>query len=350
MSTPALVVRGVSHSYGDHRVLDDVNLVVEQGSLTAILGPSGEGKTTLLRLISGFEQPDVGEIEIAGRLVASAGNVSIPPEKRGVTIVPQEGSLFPHLTVAGNIAFGLRTHSTTDRKKRVSELLDMIGLSGYENRRPEELSGGMQQRVALARALAPSPDLILLDEPFSALDTSMREQVRDEVMTTLRDAGATAVWVTHDQQEALSTADQVSVLLHGHIAQTTDPVTLYRKPVTREVAEFVGDAVVLRGHVDSGHNTAHCGLGNLSVANDVRAGDVDVLLRPEQLVTAESTSQPHGVGIVTLSRFFGHDGIVVVRLETGELIEMRLHAMNLPQPGDSVSVTVNGAVLAYNCL
>jgi iron(III) transport system ATP-binding protein len=148
MSTPALVVRGVSHSYGNHRVLDDINLVVEQGSLTAILGPSGGGKTTLLRLISGFEQPDVGEIEIAGRVVVSAHTTSVPPEKRGVTIVPQEGSLFPHLTVAGNIAFGLRHTSSAERKKRVADLLDMIGLTGFENRRPEELSGGMQQRVA----------------------------------------------------------------------------------------------------------------------------------------------------------------------------------------------------------
>ena len=350
MSTPALVVRGVSHSYGNHRVLDDINLVVERGSLTAILGPSGGGKTTLLRLISGFEQPDAGEIEIAGRVVVSAHTASVPPEKRGVTIVPQEGSLFPHLTVAGNIAFGLRHTSSAERKKRVADLLDMIGLTGFENRRPEELSGGMQQRVALARALAPSPDLILLDEPFSALDTSMREQVRDEVMTTLRNAGATAVWVTHDQQEALSTADQVAVMLHGHIAQTADPVTLYRAPVRRDVAEFVGDAVVLRGTVHGSDGQVYCGLGNLPIANNVGVGEVDVLLRPEQLVTTKADSHAHGVGVATMSRFFGHDGIVVVRLPTGELVEMRLHAMNLPQPGDSVAITVNGPVLAFNRL
>lgn len=348
MSTPALVIRGVSHSYGNHRVLDDINLVVEQGSLTAVLGPSGGGKTTLLRLISGFEQPDAGEIEIAGRLVVSARGVSVPPEKRGVTIVPQEGSLFPHLTVAKNIAFGLRRVTDVDRNKRVAELLEMVGLSGYENRRPEELSGGMQQRVALARALAPSPDLILLDEPFSALDTSMREQVRDEVVAALRHAGATAVWVTHDQQEALSTADQVAVMLNGHIAQTADPVTLYRDPSRRDVAEFVGDAVVLRGTVLPGAEVVHCGLGNLPIANTVNAGEVDVLLRPEQLVTAESESTSQGIGVATLSRFFGHDGIVVVELATGESVEMRLHAMNLPQPGDSVAVSVNGSVLAYN--
>lgn len=348
MSTSALVIRGVSHSYGNHRVLDDINLVVEQGCLTAVLGPSGGGKTTLLRLISGFEQPDAGEIEIAGRLVASARGVSLPPEKRGVTIVPQEGSLFPHLTVAKNIAFGLRRATDIDRNKRVRELLEMVGLSGYEDRRPEELSGGMQQRVALARALAPSPDLILLDEPFSALDTSMREQVRDEVVTALRQAGATAVWVTHDQQEALSTADQVAVMLNGHIAQTADPVTLYRDPSRRDVAEFVGDAVVLRGTVQPGADVVRCGLGNLPIANTVSAGEVDVLLRPEQLVTAESESMSQGVGVATLSRFFGHDGIVVVELATGESVEMRLHAMNLPQPGERVAVSVNGPVLAYN--
>jgi iron(III) transport system ATP-binding protein len=346
--SPALIVRAVSHSYGKRRVLNDINLEVERGSLTAILGPSGEGKTTLLRLISGFEQPDSGEIEIAGRLVTSHLITPVPPEKRGVAIVPQEGSLFPHLTVAGNIAFGLRDMSRAERKDRVSELLEMVGLAGAQDRRPEELSGGMQQRVALARALAPRPELILLDEPFSALDTSMREQVREEVMATLRQVGATALWVTHDQQEALSTADHVAVMLEGHIVQSDDPVALYRAPLRRDVAEFVGDAVTLRGSVDTDTAVAHCGLGDLPLSNSVNSGEVDVLLRPEQLVVARTSSETNGEGVVTLSRFFGHDGIVVVRLDTGECVEMRLHAMNLPQPGDTVPIKVNGPVLAYN--
>ena len=346
-SGAALVLRGVSHSYGSNKVLDDVNLVVEQGSLTAILGPSGEGKTTLLRLICGFENPDEGKIEIAGRVVYSQGMQSIAPDKRGVAIVPQEGSLFPHLNVAGNIAFGLRHMSKQAMRARVSELLDMMNLSGMQDRKPEELSGGMQQRVALARALAPSPKLILLDEPFSALDTGMREQVREEVMGALRQAGATALWVTHDQQEALSTADSVAVMLHGHIVQTADPVTLYRSPIQRDVAEFVGDAVVLQGTTVPGSSTVRCALGELHVSTPDTDGDVDVLVRPEQLVIAEAGSVVDGSGVVTMSRFFGHDGIVVVRLGSGELVEMRLHAMSLPAPGDTVSVRVTGKVLAY---
>ena len=349
MSTsPALVLRGISHSYGNNHVLNDINLVVEQGSLTAILGPSGGGKTTLLRLISGFENPDFGEIEVGGVLVFSPSTKPIPPEKRGVAIVPQEGALFPHLTVEGNIAFGLRNMNKEQAKQRVGELLEMMDLTGLEKRKHEELSGGMQQRVALARALAPSPNIILLDEPFSALDTSMREQVREEVMGTLRAAGATALWVTHDQQEALSTADHVAVMLHGHIAQTADPVTLYRAPLQRDIAEFVGDAVVLRGTAIPGSQTVQCALGDLESSTPMLAGDVDVLLRPEQLILTNSVDVHNGAGTVTVSKFFGHDGIVVVKLPTGESVEMRLHAMNLPALGETVSLRVTGQVLAFN--
>ena len=354
-SHAALVLRGISHSYGDNKVLNDINLEVKKGSLTAILGPSGEGKTTLLRLISGFENPDAGEIEIDGQLVFSSRLRPIPPDKRGVAIVPQEGSLFPHLTVAGNVAFGLKHMSREQSRARVTELLEMMNLSGLEKRKPEELSGGMQQRVALARALAPSPKIILLDEPFSALDTSMREQVREEVMTALRRAGATALWVTHDQQEALSTADQVAVMLHGHIVQSADPVTLYREPLRRDIAEFVGDAVVLSGSISNGSSpqqatgrTVQCALGALPISTHAGAGDVDVLLRPEQLVLADAQTPHNGTGVVTLSRFFGHDGIVVVRLPSEELVEMRLHAMSLPEPGETVRIRVTGEVLAFN--
>ena len=346
-STPSLVLRGISHSYGDHQVLRDVNVVVHHGTLTAILGPSGEGKTTLLRLISGFENPDEGEIEVAGVVVASANTKPVPPEKRGVAIVPQEGALFPHLTVEGNIAFGLQHMSKQQMRARVGDLLDMMNLAGMEKRKPEELSGGMQQRVALARALAPSPNIILLDEPFSALDTSMREQVRDEVMGALRNAGATALWVTHDQQEALSTADHVAVMLHGHIAQTADPVTLYRAPLRRDIAEFVGDAVVLRGTAVPGAQTVRCALGELAASTPMLTGDVDVLLRPEQLILVDRSGPHDGTGVVTLSRFFGHDGIVVVQLPSGESVEMRLHAMNLPALGDTVSLQVTSPVLAF---
>ena len=248
---PALVVDAVSHAFGTHRVLERVSLTVPKGSITAVLGPSGGGKTTLLRAVAGFETPSEGTITIAGNDVVRDGRSLVPPERRGVTIVPQEGALFPHLSVFDNIAFGLKNRRGGDADKRVRHLLDLIELGDVAEARPAALSGGMQQRVALARALAPSPALVLLDEPFTALDATLRQTVRDEVVATLRREGETALWVTHDQQEALSVADQVAVLLDGQLVQVTDPVTLYREPATKQVARFVGDAVVLRGTVEA---------------------------------------------------------------------------------------------------
>jgi iron(III) transport system ATP-binding protein len=236
-----VVLRGVRKAFGSTAVLTGVDLDATPGSFLAILGPSGEGKTTLLRLIAGFEAPDAGTIEIDGEPVVGGGR-SLPPERRRVGVVPQEGALFPHLTVAQNVGFGLRRRQ--GRAERVAECLSLVGLEGFENRRPHQLSGGQQQRVAVARALAPRPSVVLLDEPFSALDAGLRAKVRHDVRQALRIAGTTSLLVTHDQEEAFSMADAVAVLRGGRIAQTDDPVTVYTNPSDLAVATFVGQGVL----------------------------------------------------------------------------------------------------------
>ncbi|MFN2497394.1 MAG: ABC transporter ATP-binding protein, partial [Pseudonocardiaceae bacterium] len=251
-----LAVRGVVKSFGATTVLRGVDLSVPKGALAAVLGPSGCGKTTLLRVVAGFDRADAGEVVIGGRLVSGPG-VAVPPERRRVGMVPQEGALFPHLSVAGNVGFGLPRRQRTSR---VAEMLDLVGLGGYGARMPHELSGGQQQRVALARALAPGPALVLLDEPFSALDTGLRAALREDVRRALHATGATAVLVTHDQQEALSTADLVAVLQAGTIVQAGPPAELYQAPRDLDVATFLGEAVLLDA-VLRGADVADCALG-----------------------------------------------------------------------------------------
>ena len=243
----ALECTGVRKAFGRRTVLDGIDLVVPTGGITSILGPSGGGKTTLLRLVAGFDRADAGTIAIHGDVVDGVGR-PVPPHRRHVGCVPQEGALFPHLSVGGNVGFGLPRGR--DRAVRVAECLELVGLPGTEQARPHELSGGQQQRIALARAIAPRPRLVLLDEPFSSLDAGLRAQVRTEVCDAVRRAGATAVLVTHDQEEALSVSDAVAVLLDGRIRQHADPLTLYRAPADLDVARFVGEAVIAEMQTD----------------------------------------------------------------------------------------------------
>ena len=255
--------KGLAKSFGETAVLSDVDLVVPQGTLTAILGASGSGKTTLLRLLIGFLVPDSGTVSIGGAVVAEAGRLQVAPDKRGVGYVAQEGALFPHLTVAENIGFGLR-RSERRRSSRIDEALDLVGLDRrYADRQPHQLSGGEQRRVALARALAPGPAVVLLDEPFSGLDASLRSETRTAVLGALVAAGATAVLVTHDQAEALSMGREVAVLRAGRLVQTATPTVLYRTPADLDVARFVGEAVVLPGQARAGDVV--CSLGILAV-------------------------------------------------------------------------------------
>ena len=264
MSTP-LVVAGLAKAFGRTEVLRGLDLEVPAGSLTAVLGPSGCGKTTLLRILAGFERPDAGSVRAGGRELAGPG-VEVAAERRRIGLVPQEGALFPHLSVAANVGFGLPRRQ---RAARVAELLELLGLAGLEQRHPHQLSGGQQQRVALARALAPAPEVILLDEPFDALDAGLRAQVRAEVRAALRETDTTGMLVTHDQEEALSLADQVAVLRDGRIVQSGPPRELYAEPIDLEVALFVGDAVVLEAEVEGA--VASTVLGRLAVADPPRA-------------------------------------------------------------------------------
>jgi iron(III) transport system ATP-binding protein len=282
----ALVLDGVTRSYGDHTVLRAASVTVEEGSITAIVGPSGSGKTTLLRVVAGFDRPDSGTVSVGGAVVAGAGTW-VAPEHRRVGIVPQEGALFPHLDVARNVAFGLPRGER--RGGRVAECLALVGLDGFERRRPDQLSGGQQQRVALARALAPRPSLVLLDEPFSALDAALRPQVRAEVVAALRADGATAVVVTHDRDEALAVADQVVVLIDGSIEQTAHPAELYRRPANERVAAFLGTGKVVRGRRAGELVTTELGSFPVDAASRADDGEVDVVLRPEPVLVYPPT-------------------------------------------------------------
>lgn len=351
--TPALTLCGVSKRFGATTVLDGVDLRVEVGSVTVVLGPSGGGKTTLLRIIAGFETPDAGTVTIGDTLVASPTE-SVPPERRRVGVVPQEGALFPHLDVAGNIGFGLQRGRNA--RRRVDEMLELVGLAGAGRQRPHELSGGQQHRVALARALAPDPTLVVLDEPFSALDAGLRAQVRAEVLDALRASAATAIVVTHDQLEALSIADEVAVLLDGRIAQAADPATVYGLPESLEVATFVGEAAILPGRRET--DRVSCALGSLELAAHCwnRSGpyaELSVVVRPEQVVLSGIDAHTaigegeRAFGTVASRTYFGHDSVVLVTLDDGTELTARLHASRLPSVGERVAVTVDSAVSAF---
>lgn len=312
----ALTIRGLEVAFGAGteraEVLRGLDLDIAYGHLTAVVGASGCGKTTLLRTIAGFVQPDNGTVTVDGQLLASR-TVNVPAEKRGVTLVPQEGALFPHLDVAGNVAFGL---TRKQPRSRVHDLLELVGLAGMESRWPHELSGGQQQRVALARALAPEPRLVLLDEPFSALDAGLRGAVRAEVRRVLRKAGTTALLVTHDQDEALSVADSIAVLADGVVAMHASPEAVYATPTDLGVARFIGQVVELAGQAVG--RQAETALGRLALSEDTgvngRPTGGTVTLRPEQIRIC-GLEEEGVVGHVEERTYYGHDATVAVRLQ-----------------------------------
>jgi iron(III) transport system ATP-binding protein len=330
---------GVSRSYGLVRAVKDLDLAVTRGEILALLGPSGCGKTTTLRLIAGFESPGSGTVEVDGRTVTGPG-INVPPEKRRVGMVFQDYALFPHLSVEQNVAYGLP--GGKKRKGRVAEVLALAHLDGLGGRMPHELSGGQQQRVALARALAPEPAVVLLDEPFSNLDASLRARVRSEMREILRDAGATAVFVTHDQEEALSLADEVAVMMNGVVVQSAPPETLYHHPATREVASFVGEANFIPGTVENGH--VSCALGDIPILGDGE-GEVEVMLRPEALVLR---ALPNGQATVEDREFYGHDQLLKLRLDSGGTLRARLVGGPGFGPGERVAVGVWGSAVVFN--
>jgi iron(III) transport system ATP-binding protein len=341
-----LELRSIGKHYGPVTALEGVDLTVEAGGRTAIVGPSGSGKTTLVRLIAGFEAPDRGQIVIAGALVA-AGPRIVPAHRRGIGVVAQEGALFPHLTIAENIGFGL-DRGIPDREAQIRELLAMVELeTTMLRRRPHELSGGQQQRVALARALARKPRLMLLDEPFSALDTGLRESMRKAVAAILREAGVTTLLVTHDQNEAMSFADQVAVLRCGRLVQAGSPRELYLAPVDPKTAAFLGDVVLLSGEVRNGG--ANTPLGYIPVSAGVPQGPAELMLRPEQLRIDAAAPAADGPTVIVASvEFAGGTSLVTVKVEgLDQPIAIRVTGTDLPTPGARLRLAVAGTAHVF---
>ncbi|HBF30294.1 ABC transporter ATP-binding protein [Rhizobium sp.] len=337
-----LDINAVSKRYGATHALRSVSLAVNEGSRTAIVGPSGSGKSTLLRLIAGFETPDSGQISLQRQLQADAGFL-VPAHKRGIGLVSQDGALFPHLSVADNIGFGFE-RGVADRESRIANLADMVELDAIMlNRRPHQLSGGQQQRVALARALGRQPKLMLLDEPFSALDTGLRETMRKTVSKLLSNAGITTILVTHDQTEALSFADQLAVLRDGALIQVGTPRALYECPADRQTAMFLGDAVLLPAEVSGG--MASCILGKIPVEGSA-SGRRDIMLRPEQIVVRHQSTENNRPIEVTDVEFSGATGTVTLAMQdssgTAPPLSIRVSRLDLPSVGDIVYLSVSG--------
>jgi iron(III) transport system ATP-binding protein len=336
--TEAVECQNVSKFYGDAPAVHDASLTLAAGELLALLGPSGCGKTTTLRLIAGLERPDSGKILLDGRPVAD-GNLFVPPNHRGVGMVFQDYALFPHMTIEKNIAYGL----SSNQSARVAEMLELVSLSGFEKRYPAELSGGQQQRVALARALAPQPQTILLDEPFSNLDTGLRAQVRHDVRRILDAAGVSAILVTHDQEEAMSMADRVAVMLAGRVQQIDTPRNLYDDAATPEVFLFLGDANRLLGEALG--EVVDMPLGRLTLRH-AQNGRVEVFIRPENLVIhPDEIPNARIEGI----EFYGDRQAVHARLDanTSHMLELMCHAQDHYTVGQPVHIRVRGAVVAF---
>ena len=341
MTTAQLQIRSLTKAF-DRPVLQGIDLDIAEGGITAVVGPSGCGKTTLLRIIAGFETPDAGTVSIAGREVAGPQGC-VAPHHRGVGYVAQDGALFPHLTVGQNVAYGLKGGLRTRAvRERVGALLEMVSLDAHlMSRRPSELSGGQQQRVALARALARQPAVMLLDEPFSSLDTGLRAATRKAVAHTLSEARVTTLLVTHDQEEALSVADQVAVMRDGRFTQVGSPRELYLNPANRFTAEFLGDCVLLPGTVRDG--IAECALGPLA-AQGHPDGEVTIMLRPEQLYATElSDAMAAAVGTVVATEFLGPDVLLTIEPTGGaDLLTVRQHSFGCPELHAKVNIDIVG--------
>jgi iron(III) transport system ATP-binding protein len=331
----ALRLDGLEKSYGAVRAVAGLELEVEPGTVCALLGPSGCGKTTTLRLIAGLERPDGGAIALGGRTLNGDGEF-VAPERRRIGMVFQDYALFPHLDVAGNVGYGLGRRPDS---ARVAQVLELVGLGADAERPVHELSGGEQQRVALARALAPTPDLILLDEPFSNLDAGLRDRLRQEVREILARAEVTTLFVTHDQAEALSIAESVAVMREGRVEQFGTPEEIYSRPASRWVAGFLGEIEVIPGAAQRGR--VECELGSFA-SDQGGEGAVDVLVRPESIAIGISGPERAASAEVIGRRFFGHDQLVELRLASGRTIRSRRLGFPTWHPGDRVRAWVEG--------
>ncbi len=338
--TLALECRQVTKHYDSQCAVDDISLTAQEGQLITLLGPSGCGKTTTLRLIAGFERPTSGAIYIKGQTVADE-KTFVPAEKRRIGMVFQDYALFPHLNVRDNVAFGLMD-APKERRKRAEAMLETVGLAAFAERMPYHLSGGQQQRVALARALAPQPSILLLDEPFSNLDTALRQQVRAEVRQLLRQTGTTAIFVTHDQEESLSLSDKVAVMFDGKLHQVGTPEQLYNTPADLKVASFIGEANFVNAHATG--SVALSPLGAVKLLQPMQ-GNVKLLVRPERI---HIDSQGDGVrGIVEWREYYGRDQRIGLTLTDGTKIVASTDTQAVYNKGDQVHVSVFAPLLAF---
>jgi len=337
---PTLELDGVTRSFGAETAVDSLTLAVREGELLTLLGPSGCGKTTTLRLLAGLARPDSGTISIAGETVAG-GDRFVPPEERDVGLVFQEFALFPHLTVAENVGFGIDDWPAEKREARVDELLDLVSLSGYGDHGPDDLSGGQRQRVALARSLAPEPDVLLLDEPFSNLDIALRKEMREEVRHILKAAGVTAVSVTHDQEEALSISDRVAVVSDGRIEQVGRPEAVFEHPESRFVAGFLGQASFLPARVEGEEIVTEIGSFEtrmLSGTADAYDGaEIDLLVRPDDLRATPANGE-NADGEVIHRQYNGPSFVYRIELDGGGTLSCLHNHVELFDHGQPVSI------------
>ena len=336
----------ISHlkvNLGNRLILDDLSFSLAEGQIAALLGPSGCGKTTLLRSIAGLIQPSDGTIRFGKQLV-SLSSLVMPSHKRKIGYVPQEGALFPHLSVADNIAFGLdRSVFTKDQiRQTTKEMLTLIGLQGFENRMPNQLSGGQQTRVALARALAIKPAIVLLDEPFSALDAALRGDLRSDVIDLLRASKTTAILVTHDREEALVSADVVALMREGQIVQQGSPEAVYSKPISPAIAISTGDALVLNASQSADGSTAY-----LFNSTNVASPNGQIVIRPEEIQIDRALSGSSPKGLISKIDYYGHDAMVTVDVQ-GQSVKVRIPGPFGFAVGQEVSLRHNGPVRFFS--
>ena len=348
-SLPLLQIHCLNKHFGQTHVLRDISLELHSGEILFLLGASGCGKTTLLRAIAGFEQPDNGEIYLKERLIFGA-NCNIPPQQRRLGYVVQEGVLFPHLNVYRNIAYGLGDGKgrSPEERQRIDEVMALTGICVLADRFPHQLSGGQQQRVALARAIAPNPELILLDEPFSALDEHLRQQIRHDMLQALRQSGTSAIFVTHDRDEALRYADKIAVLQNGEILQIANPRTLYWSPKHLSTATFIGESIVLPATLNS-PSTAHCQLGDIAVIDKSQGQQRGtLLLRPEQFCLSKTPQNSTALfnAIVRHVEFKGKITAIQIEINGFEIELEEHHGIEL-YVGDKVEVYLYGMGLFY---